>query len=264
MLWPNRKRLLPALLAVGVFCTGCDLWNRTTGDEEREPHYVQGLNWKIQGQTDKAIASFSRALQSNPNSAAAHLALGDLHYNSTHNFIVGAYHYSEYLRLRTAAQPSFHDQTVEDLIKSCELTIAAKYANAVARNENQTALESLRLEVSGLREENRILKRAAGIESLRITATNPPPAGPRPNPVTPVPRAAGNAITPSPQRPSPLPTQPVATPPTQTRTHKVAPAETPSSIARRYGISTKALMAANPGVRATQLRVGQVLNVPAQ
>lgn len=263
MLWPNRKRWLPALLAVGLLGTGCDLWNRTAGDEEREPHYVQGLNWKIQGQTDKAIASFSRALQTNPNSAAAHLALGDLHYNSTHNFIVGAYHYGEYLRLRTAAQPGFHDQTVEDLIKSCELTIAAKYANAVARNENQTALESLRLEVSSLREENRILRRAAGIESLRITATNPPPAV-QPNPGTAAPRAAGNAVSPTPQRTSPQPVQPAPVTPSQTRTHKVAAAETPSSIARRYGISTKSLMAANPGVRATQLRVGQVLNVPAQ
>jgi tetratricopeptide (TPR) repeat protein len=179
MLWVNGKRWLPGICALGLLVSGCDLLNRTTGDEEREPHYVRGLNWKIQGQTDKAIESFSRSLQTNPNSAAAHLALGDLHYHSTGKFIVAAYHYGEFLRLKSATKTGYRDQTVEDLIKNCELQIAAKYANAVARQENQVALESLRLEVAGLREENRVLKRMAGIASLSVTPTNPPPPAPR-------------------------------------------------------------------------------------
>lgn len=261
MLWPIRKRWLPALLAVGLFCAGCELWNRTAGDEEREPHYVQGLNWQIQGQTDKAIESFTRALNTNPNSAAAHLSLGDLHYKLTKNFIVAAYHYSEFLRIKTARQSGFRDQGVEDLIKSCELTIAAKYANAIARQENQIALESLRLENSGLREENRLLKRAAGIESLRITATNPPTVLGRTNSPSPVPRGPVVPLTPPVKGPAPTPPEPRTAP--TARTHKVAAGEIPSTIARRYGVTVKALMAANPTVRANQLRVGQMLTVPA-
>ncbi len=226
-------------------------------------HYVQGINWQIQGQTAKAIESFTRALQTNPNSAAAHLSLGDLHYKSTQNFLVAAYHYNEFLRIKTARQAGFRDQGVEDLIKSCELTVAAKYANAVARQENQVALESLRLEVSSLREENRILKRAAGIESLRTVATNPPPVLQRANPPGAVSRGAGPSVPPpsarisTPQLPTPSPEKAPG------RTHKVVPGEIPSTIARRYGVSTKALMAANPNVRANQLRVGQVLQVPS-
>jgi hypothetical protein len=45
MLWVNGKRWLPGICALGLLVSGCDLLNRTTGDEEREPHYVRGLNW---------------------------------------------------------------------------------------------------------------------------------------------------------------------------------------------------------------------------
>jgi LysM repeat protein len=242
MLWVNGKRWLPGICALGLLVSGCDLLNRTTGDEEREPHYVRGL-------------------QTNPNSAAAHLALGDLHYHSTGKFIVAAYHYGEFLRLKSATKTGYRDQTVEDLIKNCELQIAAKYANAVARQENQVALESLRLEVAGLREENRVLKRMAGIASLSVTPTNPPPPVPRTaQPLPPQTQRAGPVVTPEPVRRPPQPTAPVPAP--VVRTHKVAANETPSVIARRYGVTTKALMDANPGVRANQLRVGQLLNLP--
>jgi LysM repeat protein len=39
--------------------------------------------------------------------------------------------------------------------------------------------------------------------------------------------------------------------------------ENPASIARKYGISVAALLAANPRVVPTRLVVGQTLNLPA-
>jgi LysM repeat protein len=39
--------------------------------------------------------------------------------------------------------------------------------------------------------------------------------------------------------------------------------ETPSSIARKYGIKLETLMAANPGLNPTRLRIGQTLNIPS-
>jgi LysM repeat protein len=46
--------------------------------------------------------------------------------------------------------------------------------------------------------------------------------------------------------------------------HKVVSGDTPSAIARRYGVTLKALQAANPGMRANQLRIGQTVNIPVK
>jgi LysM repeat protein len=40
--------------------------------------------------------------------------------------------------------------------------------------------------------------------------------------------------------------------------------ETPYSIARRYGLQTSALLAANPNLDPKRLKVGQVLNLPSR
>jgi LysM repeat protein len=47
-----------------------------------------------------------------------------------------------------------------------------------------------------------------------------------------------------------------------TRTHTVKSGETPSLIARQYGVKLESLMAANPSVDARRLKVGQLLRIP--
>jgi LysM repeat protein len=46
------------------------------------------------------------------------------------------------------------------------------------------------------------------------------------------------------------------------RTHTVKAGETPSFIAKKYGVKLQALMAANPNVDPRRLRVGQILRLP--
>ena len=50
---------------------------------------------------------------------------------------------------------------------------------------------------------------------------------------------------------------------TITRTHTVVAGETAVRIARHYGISLDALLAANPGLEPRRMRVGQILNIPS-
>jgi LysM repeat protein len=47
------------------------------------------------------------------------------------------------------------------------------------------------------------------------------------------------------------------------RTHTVKAGETPTVIARKYGVKVDALMAANPRLEPRHLKVGQTLNIPA-
>ena len=47
------------------------------------------------------------------------------------------------------------------------------------------------------------------------------------------------------------------------RTHTIKPGETPTSIARQYGIKLQMLLEANPSVSARRLKIGQALNIPS-
>ena len=87
---------------------------------------------------------------------------------------------------------------------------------------------------------------------LASIKTNPPPA---PDSISPPP-----ATTVVPPRPT-TPTNP-RPPANRTRTHTVAARETPAAIARKYGVSLNALLAANPGLNPKKMHVGQILNLP--
>jgi len=272
MLFSERvRRGLGLLWLLGALLgSGCDAFHRAAGDEEREAHYVRGVNWKIQGQTAKAVDSFTRALHANPFNAAAHLALGDLHYKepqgSLHNYIIAAYHYHEYLRIRKQRQPGFQDQNVEDLIKYCELQLAAKYSSTIARQETQPVIEQLNRRIAELSATNRSLELALGqaahLAATRNSQAQQPPAQtnqPAGGPVNQRGQGQGPLRTPTPQTEVPAASQQSAI-----RVHVIRSGDTPSSIARRYGVSLDAVMKANPGLDPRKLQVGQKVNVPAK
>lgn len=272
MLFSERvRRGLGLLWLLGALLgSGCDAFHRAAGDEEREAHYVRGVNWQIQGQTAKAVDSFTRALHANPFNAAAHLALGDLHYKqppgSLHNFIIAAYHYHEYLRIRKQRQPGFQDQGVEELIKHCELSLAAKYSSTIARQETQPVIEQLNRQIAELNATNQSLRLALGQAAQQAAARNPQAQQPQAQPNQPL----GGAVNQGGQGQNPLraPTPQTGVPaaPQQPaiRVHVIRSGDTPSSIARRYGVSLDAVMKANPNLNPRKLQVGQKVNVPVK
>ncbi len=77
-------------------------------------------------------------------------------------------------------------------------------------------------------------------------ASNPPP----PVPVTPIP-------------PAPVPTPEPPAPTGEAKVHVVAKGDYFASLAKKYGVSVKAIETANPGVDSTKLKIGQKLNIPA-
>lgn len=83
-------------------------------------------------------------------------------------------------------------------------------------------------------------------------ATNTPAT----NPVAPL---AENTTPPVTNNPPPV--VPPATDAAVTE-HKIAAGESFSSLSTKYGVSVKAIQAANPGVDSTKLKIGQVVKIP--
>lgn len=90
--------------------------------------------------------------------------------------------------------------------------------------------------------------------------TNPAPALDATNPVVatnpPVPAAPVAPVNPTPPPPPPPP-------PAVPQDYAIAQGDTFSALAKKFGVTTKALLEANPGVEPTKLQVGQKVHVPA-
>ena len=256
-----------------VWLTGCDRLGGGPGSEQRETSFVEGQNFAIQGQKEKAISSFEQAVLANPSNASAHLALGDLYYGQL-EFIDAAYHYHRYVQLmeRRGQRP---DISAGDNLRNCEMQMAIKFSRELSRQQNDLEIENLRRQITEkegtiqqLRTEllqrsptNQVaIAAAGGGASGRSTTSDPNPAsrGVTQPPTGPVEPVLGGGST---NRP---PTGGVAERPRAAtgRSHAVRSGETPSIIARKYGVTVKALMAANPGVNPNRLKVGTVLKLP--
>ena len=61
----------------------------------------------------------------------------------------------------------------------------------------------------------------------------------------------------------PVSEPPLATPTGEAKVHVVAKGDSFSTMAKKYGVGTKAIETANPGVDSTKLKIGQKVNIPA-
>jgi LysM repeat protein len=96
-----------------------------------------------------------------------------------------------------------------------------------------------------------------------ITPTTPPNS-PTTSPLTP-PVGTPPALTPSPIAVTPTPAAPPITPAATTggSVYVVARGDIPVSIAKKNGVTLKALEEANPGIDPKKLKIGQKLQIPA-
>ncbi len=89
------------------------------------------------------------------------------------------------------------------------------------------------------------------------TATAPPAATPTSAPAT---EAASTATLPA--EPPATETAAPGVTPAGAQTYTVQSGDIPETIAAKFGITTDALLAANPGINPTNLQIGQVLIIP--
>lgn len=256
-----------------VWLTGCDRLGGGPGSEQRETSFVEGQNFAIQGQKEKAIASFEQAVLANPSNASAHLALGDLYYGQL-EFIDAAYHYHRYVQLMER-RGQRADISAVDNLRNCEMQMAIKFSRELSRQQSDLEVENLRRQITEkegtiqqLRTE--LLGRSPTNQIASVASGGGPPARSTATDLNPLAKAGSTApvgsVEPGPggggtnrsstvgaaERPRP----------TSGRSHAVRSGETPSIIARKYGVTVKALMAANPGVNPNRIKVGTVLKLP--
>ena len=246
--------IISLLLCLGL--TGCFPSGENQLDEQKEPHFLTGEKLRNSLDYKGAIEAFEKALEINPRSASAHFELALLFEQKENDYAAAVYHYERFLRL---PHKSDNARLVADHINYCKQALAKTVSIGPVSPAMQLNLERIRT----LEAENTELKRKlAYYEGRSQAATNRPNAVPLPptsnyaSVTSQVSRVASvqSNLTVTTRQPAPA----------TVKAHSVKASETPTSIAKKYGVSVAALMAANPGVDAKRLRIGQTLNIPAR
>jgi tetratricopeptide (TPR) repeat protein len=252
-------RLLGAALALvsGLALSGCFPNSQSTLDEQKEPHFLAGKNRFNARDYNGAIESYEKALQVNPHSASAHFEAGLLYENNRQDYAAAIYHFERFLELRPKSD---YAEVVSQRILACKQELARTVSLGPVTQGMQRDFEQLNEENRRLREELEHWKAYAA----RL-ATNPPAAAQAEAVANPSASSPVTAVFNSSRTGRAVPVlMAAATPSTAARTHTIKPGDTPSAIARKYGVRVDALMAANPKTDARRLQIGQTLNVPGQ
>ena len=253
--------LLCALLLLGGLAfSGCFPASQGQSDEEKEPHFLAGNSWVNARDYTRAIESFEKALEVNPKSAAAHFELAWIFDQKEVDPAAAIYHYERYLRLRRDAKNI-------DVVKGRVLALKGDLARTVSlgpvTEKQQRDLEKTVEENKRLNEENKRLNEE--LARWRASAVSPVAGG----------RSQSLALAPGATFSATNGGARVAAPPAKTnvvaqgvgqaspkRTYTVKAGDTPTSIARQFGVKLDALTAANPRLDARRMKAGQVINLP--
>lgn len=289
------------LLVLACLLCGCLDSGQDPLDEEREPQFIEGRNRVRDLDYKGAIESFQKTLEINPRHAEANYQLGQL-FEKEQDPAAAIYHYESYLRLRPNAnnadsikgriyackqelartvsfgpvtqtlQREFENMVEENKRLKEELAKWRTYATQLQTWSNQIAAQALASQLEAARAAQAQAQArtqaqafprpqpAPSLATPRATDTQQTQANPTSvrNPMT----SNGRTITPLPETVRPAPT-PSPTSTTSYRTHSVKAGETPSTIARKYGVSVNSLLSANPRVDPRRMKVGTVLRIPA-
>jgi LysM repeat protein len=233
--------------------SGCSPSDQSQLEDEKEPHYLQGKSRENQMDYQGAIESYEKAVEVNPHSAAAHLALGLLYEKDETNAAAAIYHFDQYLKFRH--NPDNAD-VINQHILACKQEVARTVLLGPATQDMQRVTENMQRQLEQLAEDNKRLKEEA--DRWRAYYAGHPPI-PTNAPVQVQVLVVTNRV-PAPAPPAPANRQPGVA--SSARTYTVRDGDTFSAISRKYGVKVDVLIAANAGTDPKRLRVGQSLNIP--
>jgi LysM repeat protein len=260
-------------LIICLVVAGCVPTGDNQLDEQKEPHFLTGKSRVNSMDFQGAIESYEKALQVNPRNASAHFELAWLYEGEKIDDPAAAiYHYEQFLKLRPNSDKT---DVIKMHINSCKQKIASTVSVIGQMSpERQRELERLLAENKDLKEQvvslkDRVAKWEAYYASQRavtnqsVSRTTPDTQAGTTSNARQTSESTGNASRNSTTtRPSGT-TSGRPSPPVM-RTHTVKAGETPTTIARQYNISVSSLQTANPQLQPTRMKLGQVLNIPAQ
>lgn len=238
-----------AILCSGLILSGCLPSGHSQLDEEKESHFLAGKSRVSSMDFKGAIESFSKAVEVNPRSGAAHLELGWLYDQKESDPAAAIYHYNKYLRLRPNADNA---DTIRTRVLACKQELARTVSLGPVTQSLQKEFEQLALNNKRLQEEVEKWKTYA-ITLQAIT-----------NSMASMPEHFAGSSTSTPGSSQQLTSTQArsASGTTPGRVHTVRAGETATQIARRYGVRLDALLSANPRLDPRRMQVGDTLKVP--
>jgi hypothetical protein len=252
-------------LFLGASLSGCGPTSQSQQDEEKEPHYIDGMRALNTFDHGGAVDEFEKAVEANPHNASAHFELGCLYEGNRQgeeqdpkeDSAAAIYHYEQFLKLRSNAPNA---DFVKQRIINCKQDLAKAVLPLPTTPGVQRDLEQLL-------EENKQLR--AQVEQWRAyvkTLTNQPAIVQDhlhpPMIETQRPPTLLTATNPAPYT-FHGDTHPPIHPPTRVPvTYVVQSHDTLASISRKFNVKLDSLTLANPGINARKLRVGQTVNIP--
>ena len=249
------------MLAIVVCASlnGCMPPGQSQMDDEKEPHFIEGKRAVNSMDYNGAIDEFEKAVEANPRNASAHFELGWLYEEKATEPDPAAaiYHYQQFLKLRPTADTA---EAVKQRIVNCKQDLAKAVLPLPSAPGIQHDMEQLIEENKQLRAEveqwrayyqtqtNRQAQASAPVQQAQPVQSAPavsnPPAS---NPVRSNEATARNS-----------------SPRSSGRTYKVQGGDTLAAISRKFNVRLEALAAANPGLDARRLKVGQTVNIPGR
>lgn len=258
--------MVVALVFAGLG-VGCKPMATARMDEEREAYFLDAKERLLAEDFTEAVLGFEKALEVNPQNAAAHLELGLVHYQETHDYAAAIYHFNKMLELRPDHVMA---SRIREHLERCRMDFASSVNLGPLNQHTEARLKRLVEERDELREKvsqmegqvvqlREVLKATRQAPAQMTQAREPDLAGS--GSTSPSLSGASEATEASTLTSSQsAPARPLGQ--EKFRKHVIRSNDNFYKLAQHYGIDLKAMEQANPGLNSTKLQIGQVINVP--